>query len=266
VAVIVDGDPVEGGIHLQDEPALALAGRRIGGRVGVLGVGVEAADATLQRVTNFNVHAATTCARRNAGTGREWSKGSNCTGSGSTCSGSAGTCSAECSACTTRACATRARSTSIRSTTTGSACTGSWATTTAANARSTGINALHGDLRAFASVACRINRHLCGDGAGGSLLPVFAAGVWDIDAVIVDRRHIAVALQDGGLDDAVVEDPADAVVGEDNGIVDRDFGDLRQLTGGALCRCAKCQYNCQGKKRGSEDDLCFGHGATFQNE
>ena len=66
VAVFVDGDPVEGGIHLQDETALALAGGRIGGRVGVFGVGVEAADALLQGIANFNVHAATTCAGGNA--------------------------------------------------------------------------------------------------------------------------------------------------------------------------------------------------------
>ena len=84
--------------------------------------------------------------------------------------------------------------------------------------------------------------------------------------MIVDRRHIAVALQDGGLDDAIVQDPTVAVVGEGNGIVDRDFGDLRQHAGGPLCRRAACQYNCQGKKRGHEEDLCFGHGGTFQNE
>ena len=156
--------------------------------MGVLGVGVETADATLQGVTNFNVHAATPCARRYAITG------------------------------------------SIR--------TSCYAGSAAANARSAGVNTLHGDLSAFASVGCRIDRHLCGDGAGGSLLPIFAAGIWDVDATIVDRRHIAVALQDGGLDDAVVEDPTVAVVGEGNGIVDRDFGDLR------LGRCAECQYNC----------------------
>ena len=54
---------------------------------------------------------------------------------------------------------------------------------------------------------------LCGDGAGGRLFPVLTVGQ-DLDAVIDQRRQIAVALEDGDLDDAVVHRPTVAVVGE----------------------------------------------------
>ena len=66
VAVPVDGEPVEGWVHrLQDEAALALARRRIRCLVGVLGVGVEAADTALHGIARLDVHAA---AARAAGT------------------------------------------------------------------------------------------------------------------------------------------------------------------------------------------------------
>jgi hypothetical protein len=96
--------------------------------------------------------------------------------------------------------------------------------------------------------------------------------------VIDHRRHIAVALQDGGLNDAVVEDPAVAVVGEGHRIVDRDFGYLRQHMGGRLHfdgwlhfggllrHYAVGEDNCQGKRQRYDEEPCFGHDATFQDK
>ena len=40
VAVVIDGESVEGGIHLRDETAFAFAGLRVAGLVGEFGVGV----------------------------------------------------------------------------------------------------------------------------------------------------------------------------------------------------------------------------------
>ena len=69
VAVVVDGEPVEGAVHgFEDEAALAFAGGGVGGRVGVLGVGVEAAGAALEGVAGFDVQAAAAARRSGGGT------------------------------------------------------------------------------------------------------------------------------------------------------------------------------------------------------
>ena len=82
----------------------------------------------------------------------------------------------------------------------------------------------------------------------GRLFPVLAMGL-RLNAVVDQRRDVSVPLQDGHLDDAVVERPTVAVVGEGDGIVDRDFGDLRQYVGGRLLRrCAGEQESCQREK------------------
>ena len=107
----------------------------------------------------------------------------------------------------------------------------------AAAARASGIDAFDGDLCAFATVGRWVDRHPGGDGAGGYLLPVSAVGQ-DLDSVIDERGEIAVALGDGDLDDAVVESPAVAVVGEGDRGVHGDLLDLRQCMGSRLCRCA----------------------------
>ena len=55
------------------------------------------------------------------------------------------------------------------------------------------------------------------------------------DAVVDERGQVAVALEDGGLDDAVVERPGVAAVGESDGLVDGnggDFGGVGALGGG----------------------------------
>ena len=164
VAIFIDGEPVEGGVHiLQDEAAFALAGARVGGVMGVLGVGVEAADAALQSEAGLDVQAYA---------------------------------AARCAGCGTRA--TGASGTGCAAGATGTGCT----TGTRSAARSWGVvavvHALDGYLSAFAAIGRRIDGHFCGDGAGGRLLPVPAVGQ-DLDSVIDQRRQVAVALGDGHL-------------------------------------------------------------------
>ena len=64
-------------------------------------------------------------------------------------------------------------------------------------------DALNRDLCAFSSIARRVDGHRGGDSAGGHLLPAVAAGQ-DADVVIDQRRQVAIALVQGGLQDAVV--------------------------------------------------------------
>src|ERR1035438_9853213 len=188
VAVVIDREPVEGAVHrLENEAALALASRRVRGLVGVLGVGVKAAGAALHGVARLNVHAA---AARAAG---PW------TPVGS--SGCAGTAGSRAGSCSWNALLLRRRDAGRR---------------TAHGARVAGIagvDAEHGYLGAFAAVGGGVDDDLCGDGAGGRLLPKFAVGE-HLDAVINERREVAVTFEHGHLDDAVVHGPRVAIVGE----------------------------------------------------
>ena len=61
-AVGVDGEPVEARIELEDELALAHVRGGIRGRMGELGVGVNAALAAFHRVAQLNIHASATTA------------------------------------------------------------------------------------------------------------------------------------------------------------------------------------------------------------
>ncbi len=103
----------------------------------------------------------------------------------------------------------------------------------AAAACASGVYALDGDLGALASIGGGVDGNAGCDGAGGDLLPLTASGE-DVDAVIDERRNVAIALGDGGLDDAVVEGPALAVVRKGDGGVYIDFFDLRQNVRGLL--------------------------------
>jgi len=113
------------------------------------------------------------------------------------------------------------------------------------NVHAARVDALDGDLRAFAAIGCRVDGHSCSDGSGGRLLPVLAVSQ-DADAVIDHLRQIAVTLGNGDFDYAVVERPASAVVGEGYRRVDCALGDLRQRVGGLLRNCTGYQDNCQG--------------------
>jgi hypothetical protein len=104
--------------------------------------------------------------------------------------------------------------------------------------------------------------------------------------VIDQRRHTAVALVDGDLENAVVHGPGIAVIGKRHRIVDRNFGHLRQRRRGRLrCGCRfRCgdsgrlslrgwlrdyaigQNNCQGKKQGYEEEPYFGHDANLSEQ
>ena len=80
---------------------------------------------------------------------------------------------------------------------------------------------------AFAAVLRRVDGHGLSHLAGRPLLPVSAAA-HGIDAAKDERRHIAAALVDGGLDDAVVQGPCVAIVADGHGGADLGFGDRRQ--------------------------------------
>jgi hypothetical protein len=198
VAVLVDRPPVEGGVHvLEDEAAFALAGARIAGVVGVLGVGVEAAGAALQGVAGLDVHAAAARAAE--------------PGAGAcTCCAAGGAGALLCAEPGLRA----ARG--------------------AGGVGVAGVDALDGDFGALAAVGCGVDGDRGGDGAGGRLLPVGGAVGEDLDAVVDQRLWIAVLLQDRKLDDAVIEGPTVAVVGEGDGVVDLDLGDFGEGMGGGL--------------------------------
>ena len=226
VAVLVDGEPVEGGVHrLQDEAALALARGRIGGLVGVLGVGVEAAGAALQGVARLDVHAAAARAAGTRASGHALpAPGPRRASCWTLRRRTAGSC---CRRCSRNARLLRRGHAAARRAAQGAGVVASPGLTpmTETSARSPPLVA--GSMVTLAVI-----------GAGGRLFPVLAVGL-RLDAVVDQRRDVAVALEDGHLDDAVVEGPTVAVVGEGDRIVDRDFGDLRQHMGGRLLRrCA----------------------------
>jgi hypothetical protein len=98
--------------------------------------------------------------------------------------------------------------------------------------------------------------------------------------VIHQRRQIAVAFADAGLDNAVVQRPGVAAVSESDRVINFNLGDRRhhmrgrfRLRGsgrfrlrGRLRYSAICQANGQSNKRETKQNLDFGHDATFQNE
>ncbi len=95
-------------------------------------------------------------------------------------------------------------------------------------------DSLDSDLRACAAVFRRVNRDGIGQ-LGRALRGFFPipAAAHRLDAVINERRHVAVALVDRRLDDAVVERPGAAIVGNCHGGIGGGFGDNRQTIGGS---------------------------------
>src|ERR1700678_76103 len=151
VAILVDGKPVEGWIDvLEDEAAFTFAGARIGGVMGVLGSGIEAAGASFECDARLDIHA------------------------------------------------------------------------TAASAGSAGVDALDRDLRTLAAVRCGVDGHAGRDGSVGGLLPVPAVGEY-LDTAVPKRRQVAVTLGNSCFDDAIVESPTVAVVGESHRGIDSNF-------------------------------------------
>ena len=105
------------------------------------------------------------------------------------------------------------------------------------------VHAFHGDLPALATVLGWVNGHGVGHLPGRSLFPD-TAGAHDFDAVKDERRHVAAALVDGGLDDAVVHNPVRAVISDGHRVVDRRFGDR----GEAVCRTERWQRKDRGEE------------------